>query len=290
MKPRIGSIVHVYERYGEALGDHGPYPAIVSFVSQGCSLSSISVFLFDEDEGRTHHEQSVPMLKSFADILDISDNVTFRWEWPPQEEGPSVEDLKAMGDRHAPDDLKIKPGIASIQKLRQRFVSEEQAKMIPPSGIKAVAAPFVNNVIEERTPPGHDGVIRTESTRRVIIESPFRGDTKEEEERNVRYARACMLDCLVERRESPIASHLLYTQVLDDSKDWERQTGIMAGLAWQQVADAVVFYVDLGMSAGMQKAMDLIAQRRRHGMSVPPVEVRSLGLGWDIEWSGQHDM
>ena len=48
---------------------------------------------------------------------------------------------------------------------------------------------------------------------RVIIESPFAGDV----DRNLRYARAAMRDCLL-RGESPYASHLLYTQpgVLND--------------------------------------------------------------------------
>jgi hypothetical protein len=33
--------------------------------------------------------------------------------------------------------------------------------------------------------------------------------------RNIRYAQLCVLDCL-QRGEAPFASHLLYTQVLDD--------------------------------------------------------------------------
>ena len=55
---------------------------------------------------------------------------------------------------------------------------------------------------------------------RVIIESPYAGDV----ERNVRYARAAMADCL-KRGEAPFASHLLYTQegVLDDDIPGERQ-------------------------------------------------------------------
>ena len=36
----------------------------------------------------------------------------------------------------------------------------------------------------------------------VIVESPFAGDT----ERNIRYARACLADCL-RRGEAPFASH-----------------------------------------------------------------------------------
>lgn len=43
--------------------------------------------------------------------------------------------------------------------------------------------------------------------RRVVLESPFAGDV----ERNVRYAKACIRDCL-SRGEAPIASHLLFTQ------------------------------------------------------------------------------
>lgn len=63
--------------------------------------------------------------------------------------------------------------------------------------------------------------------RLVVLESPYAGDV----ERNVRYARAAVRDCL-DRGEAPIASHLLYTQpgVLDDLVPAERAMGIEAGL------------------------------------------------------------
>jgi hypothetical protein len=82
----------------------------------------------------------------------------------------------------------------------------------------------------------------------VILESPYAGDIEE----NVRYARACVRDCLL-RGEAPIASHLLYTQkgVLDDSIPEERQQGIDAGLAWRAVAQETVVYVDKGVTEGM---------------------------------------
>jgi len=54
------------------------------------------------------------------------------------------------------------------------------------------------------------------------------------------------------RGEAPIASHLLYTQVLDDNDPAERSIGIAAGLAWRTVAEASVVYVDRGVSGGMQ--------------------------------------
>lgn len=89
--------------------------------------------------------------------------------------------------------------------------------------------------------------------KRVILESPYAGDTT----RNIRYARECLKDSL-KRGEAPIASHLLYTQegVLDDNIEEERIWGINAGLAWKEVADLQVFYIDFGMSGGMKYAVE----------------------------------
>jgi len=105
---------------------------------------------------------------------------------------------------------------------------------------------------------------------RVIIESPYGGDV----ERNVRYARACMADCL-SRGEAPFASHLVYTQpgVLDDTVPAERELGIQAGFAWRAGARTVV-YTDLGVSAGMVQGI-------YHAQSVgSDIEYRTLGGEW----------
>ena len=85
--------------------------------------------------------------------------------------------------------------------------------------------------------------------KRVIIESPFAGDREE----NIKYARACMKDCL-KRGEAPLASHLLYTQegILDDNDPEERKLGINSGLEWGKVADKTVVYTDNGISKGME--------------------------------------
>jgi len=89
---------------------------------------------------------------------------------------------------------------------------------------------------------------------RVVIESPYAGDT----EKHIQYARKCIKDSL-RRGESPIASHLLYTQkdILDDLIPYERELGINAGLAWVEVAERHVFYVDYGWSSGMKRALKL---------------------------------
>lgn len=103
----------------------------------------------------------------------------------------------------------------------------------------------------------------------VIIESPFKTNATHTEGANVLYAKRCLLHSLY-KGESPIASHLLYTQVLRDFDTDERNLGINAGLAWYKVCDKVVFYVDHGWSDGMLKARELVAT-----MDIP-CEARNL--------------
>ena len=86
----------------------------------------------------------------------------------------------------------------------------------------------------------------------VIIESPYMGNVKS----NVAYARKCMSDSLL-RGESPFASHLLYTQVLDDTKDIERQTGMSRAFNWYRHADLMAVYIDKGISDGMKKGIEV---------------------------------
>lgn len=117
---------------------------------------------------------------------------------------------------------------------------------------------------------------------RVIVESPFagKGDTEEERDRetyrNVQYLRACMNDCF-QHDQAPYASHGLYTQpgVLDDKVPEERDRGIKAGFLWGEAATRRKFYVDLGMSRGMEFGM---GEGKRLGQKID--EVR-LGPGWE---------
>lgn len=85
----------------------------------------------------------------------------------------------------------------------------------------------------------------------VIIESPLAGNV----ESNIQYARNAMHDSLI-RGEAPFASHLLYTQVLDDLYPKERVMGIDAGLHIGSFANATVVYTDRGISRGMQIGID----------------------------------
>jgi hypothetical protein len=108
--------------------------------------------------------------------------------------------------------------------------------------------------------------------RRIILESPYAGDI----DANIAYACRCIKDSL-SRGEAPIASHLLFTQpgVLDDKISEERELGIAAGLAWLIHADAMVLYVDRGISPGMNAAM---REAQRQGV---PTELRNIDMSRD---------
>ena len=96
----------------------------------------------------------------------------------------------------------------------------------------------------------------------VLLESPFAGAPPE-------YVHDCILDCL-RRGEAPIASHVLYTQALDDAKLEERAMGITAGLALRWLTARTVVYTDLGISGGMREGIEH-AQSLEHA-----IEYRSL--------------
>jgi len=119
-------------------------------------------------------------------------------------------------------------------------------------------------------------VALTRARRRlVIVESPYAtnggapSDNGRTVDDNIGYARLCLYDCL-KRGEAPLASHLLYPQVLNDANADERAWGLEAGLVWIAKADAVVGYVDNGISPGMAHA---IVQAEAVGV---PVERRKL--------------
>lgn len=99
----------------------------------------------------------------------------------------------------------------------------------------------------------------------VIIESPYAGDIA----LNTAYARQCIKDSL-DRGEAPFASHLLYTQVLDDSKTKERNLGIQVGLDFGRLCDMTVVYTDLGISSGMTIGIE---SAKSHGR---PIEWRTI--------------
>ena len=110
----------------------------------------------------------------------------------------------------------------------------------------------------------------------VVIESPFRGRFPEE---NVEFARRAMEDAY-RRGERPFASHLLYTQILDDGDPEQRVEGIELGWDFFHTADLVAVYVNNtaehegGISDGMRRGI-----QRADEIGVP-VEYRTVP-GWE---------
>ena len=105
---------------------------------------------------------------------------------------------------------------------------------------------------------------------KVIIESPYRALLPPEDktpeyvqtlrrqailEENLYYARRCLSHSLAEG-ESPFASHLLYTQVLDDTVAAQRELGLTLASAWYDVADLCAIYTDRGISDGMKRGIE----------------------------------
>jgi hypothetical protein len=103
----------------------------------------------------------------------------------------------------------------------------------------------------------------------VIVESPFAGDL----ERNRKYLDACLADCY-RRGEAPHASHAIGPRALDDRDPEQRRKGIEAGYAWWPSATRIVFYIDHGMSSGMQASLT------RAGIVGAVVEFRFVD-GWN---------
>jgi hypothetical protein len=110
--------------------------------------------------------------------------------------------------------------------------------------------------------------------RRVIVESPYAGNFWQRY-LNRRYARACLRDCIL-RDEAGFASHLLYTQVLNDGKRLERRLGMEAGHEWLFVAHICAVYVDRGISEGMLQGIKAADAAGVH------VEYRALDPGHQL--------
>ncbi|MEO6761573.1 MAG: hypothetical protein ABI220_04340 [Candidatus Saccharimonadales bacterium] len=105
----------------------------------------------------------------------------------------------------------------------------------------------------------------TKTNRQVtIIESPFSAPTREGIVRNVYYAMLAVLDSLG-RGEAPYASHLFFTQMLDDNVPHERELGIDAGLEISRLAATAAVYVDFGISRGMENG---VAAAREAGRDI----------------------
>ena len=118
----------------------------------------------------------------------------------------------------------------------------------------------------------------------TVIESPFSAPDIDGLVRNVQYSMLAVRDSL-NRDEAPYASHLFYTQMLDDNNQDERQLGMDAGLTICHHAEQTAVYTDYGISRGMEygietaKAADrVVIERKLFPEATSPEEVTALML------------
>ena len=86
--------------------------------------------------------------------------------------------------------------------------------------------------------------------RLVYICSPYHAESKEELERNIRYARELTREVIL-RGDIPITPHLYITQVLNDNSSRERNIGISAALKLLEKCDYILVGSRYGISGGM---------------------------------------
>lgn len=85
--------------------------------------------------------------------------------------------------------------------------------------------------------------------RKIYVASRFAGDVDENVKAAVTYCRK-----VIEEGYMPVASHLLYPQILNDNIPAERELGLLFGLALLNVCDEVWVFGEV--SAGMQKEIE----------------------------------
>lgn len=91
--------------------------------------------------------------------------------------------------------------------------------------------------------------------RKIVVESPYRSTERYTLLQNVEFAKE-VCRWAIRHGYSPIASHLFYTQLLDDTKEYERNLGMSLGLQWGALADEAWFCLrpDEDLSEGMLMA------------------------------------
>ena len=110
-----------------------------------------------------------------------------------------------------------------------------------------------------------------EHNKLVYIASPYSGDV----ERNVAFAKAACRYAM-NQGVTPIASHLLYPQMLDDGVPEERKLGTDMGLRILKVCEEV-WVCGSELSSGMEQEI-----RAARQLQIPLRRVSEQEIGWEL--------
>lgn len=128
-------------------------------------------------------------------------------------------------------------------------------------------------------------MINTNNKRRVIIESPFAGSDHYTQAETIEYAKRAMNHSL-NLDEAPIAFHLLYPAVLDDTSPIDRRLAMAAQFNWQSHAEIIAIYTDYGVSKGMRDAIDHYHNTSAKLANAPKIEWRMIGRNPEMKHDG----
>jgi hypothetical protein len=177
--------------------------------------------------------------------------------------------LSGLDNEHRIPSAAAKQLRESVDKLRKKDAKPITVDVNVQDLVRPIISKMIENLIRDHLLGVFPFMLETRPQRLVVIESPFGHPTKVGMEENAAYARQAMLDSL-KRGEAPYASHLLYTQCLDDLKTAERKQGMEAGFAWGRMAQHVAVYTDRGVSRGMLEGI------KRHQEAGKTIEFRSI--------------
>ena len=96
--------------------------------------------------------------------------------------------------------------------------------------------------------------------KKIYVASKYAGDVEANAKAAVGYCRY-----VISRKCIPIASHLLYPQILDDADPDEREMGLMFGLSLLAVCDEVWCFGDISGSEGVRQE---ITEAKKLGKTV----------------------
>ncbi len=88
---------------------------------------------------------------------------------------------------------------------------------------------------------------------RVYVVSAYAGDTEGNTEKAIEYCRY-----VIEKGCIPVASHLMYPQILDDEKPREREMGQMFGLSLLSICSAVWVFGDKATEGMLQEVNEAL--------------------------------
>lgn len=154
--------------------------------------------------------------------------------------------------------------------LTTRFTTGGERPTNAPGQTKAPSGMQVPFSIIQQARPDDALRVTKQPRKAVLMVTPFMAEDISQSARMVRYATRATRDSL-NRNESPLASHLFYSEVLNVRNQIERDIGLQSQLTWIKGCDIVAVYIDFGITPAMQVAINNAIMKSKK------IEYRTIG-------------